>query len=281
MSYIGLTDMADGIHVSFYDTADPNGDFEFHDLGTLPRNVPHTIRFWMRLVPGPDNDLVRISIDGKDAGQCFTTWENYYREQEKHEPAPSDRLLFLVGNRDGNILSLLGGGYLFDNVTTTTAPGEGPPTCDLEIDKRADDRTVSAGGRAGYQITVRNRGSATARNLRVCDHIPRRTTFVSSDRKLSRVGRQRCLAVPRLAPGQRVSFHVVLGVDADAPPGTLANFADVTPGTPGSPATPGSPVKPATDLPPRARVVRAAAIVKARAVVRVRARQSTRPGVTG
>ena len=166
MSYIGLDDLADGIHVTFFDTPNPDGDFMGYDLGTLPRNVPHTIRFWMKLNPGPDNDLVRIFIDGRDVGQCFTTWENYYREVEKNPVPISDRLLFLSGNRDGDRPSLLGGGYLFDNVTTTTANGAGPPGCDTPIVKDADSATVSAGGRVGYRITVRNRGRLAARNLR-------------------------------------------------------------------------------------------------------------------
>ena len=99
----------------------------------------------------------------------------------------------------------------------------------MPIEKTADSPTVTAGGRAGYQITVRNRGRLAARNLRVCDRIPRRMTFVSADRKLRRIGRQRCLVIPRLRPGQRVSFHLVLQVNANAPPGTLANIAEVTP----------------------------------------------------
>jgi uncharacterized repeat protein (TIGR01451 family) len=280
MSYIGLKDIPAGIEVTFYET-DTDGDFVPHALGTLPRNVPHTIRFWMRLVAGPDNDLVRIIIDGRDVGQCFTTWESFYRATNQSVPI-SDRLLFLSGNRDGNRPTLLGGGYRFDNVTTTTAPGEGPPTCDLPIDKDADASTVSAGSRVGYRITVRNRGHAVARNLRVCDHVPRRMTFVSADRKLSRRGRARCLGIARLAPGQRVSVHLVLAVDPDAPPGSLANLADITPGMPGSPGTPDSPAASGADLPPAARLVRAAAIVRAaRAVVRVRARRAGQPGVTG
>jgi uncharacterized repeat protein (TIGR01451 family) len=239
MSYIGLDDMADGIHVTFYDTPNPDGDFVAYDLATPPlaRNVPHTIRFWMRLVPGPDNDLVRISIDGQDVGQCFTTWENFYRATNQQVPI-SDRLLFLSGNRDGDRPSLLGGGYLFDNVTTTTAPANGPPSCDLPIIKKADSSTVRAGGLAGYQISVRNRGTMVARNVRLCDHIPRHTTFVSASRKLARLGRQRCLLIPSLAPGQRAGFHIELRVDANAPPGTLDNTADITPGVP--PDTPGS-----------------------------------------
>ena len=224
MSYIGLTDTQAGINILFYDT-DKNGGFVPHDLGTVPRGVPHTIRFFMRLVPGPNNDLVRIVIDGRDFGQCFTTWESIF----KPVPAPIDRLLFRSNGTKGDIPSLVGGGFLFDNVTTTTAPGVGPPTCDTPVDKQADTATVRAGGLAGFQITVRNRGSTVARNLRACDRIPRRATFVRADRKLARLGRARCLLIPRLAPGQRVGFHIDLRVDASAPPGTLANIADVTP----------------------------------------------------
>jgi uncharacterized repeat protein (TIGR01451 family) len=286
MSYISLDDVPAGIQVTFFET-DPTGDFVGHDLGTLSREVPHTIRFFMRLVPGPNNDLVRILIDGRDVGQCFTTWESWYRQGEKHEPLPSDRLLFLSGNRDGNRLDLLGGGYLFDNVTTTTAASNGPADCDTPIEKQADASTVSAGGLVGYRITDRNRGHAVARNLWVCDRIPRRTTFVRANRKLHRAGRRRCLFIRRLSPGQRVSVHIELRVDADAPPGRLENIADITPGTPGPPGrppligTPGSPAAPGAALPPAARVVRAVAIARARAIVRVRARRSGPPPVTG
>jgi hypothetical protein len=31
-------------------------------------------------------------------------------------------------------------------------------------------------------------------------------TFVSANRRLRRIGRQRCLLIPRLRPGQRASF---------------------------------------------------------------------------
>ena len=103
----------------------------------------------------------------------------------------------------------------------------------MTIDKQADAPTVRAGGLEGYSITARNRGSTVARNLRVCDHIPRHTTFVRADHKLARVGRERCLVIPRLSPNQRVSVHLDLRVDANAPPGTLANIADITPGVPG------------------------------------------------
>ena len=77
MSYIGLDDKPGGIEVIFYDT-DPEGEWVEYHLGTLPRDKPHTIKFWMRLIPGPNDDLVRIFIDGHDVGECFTTWESSY-----------------------------------------------------------------------------------------------------------------------------------------------------------------------------------------------------------
>jgi uncharacterized repeat protein (TIGR01451 family) len=272
MSYIGLSDTPEGIDVTFFDTPLENGNVGFagYDLGTLPRNVVHTIKFWMKLIPGPNNDLVRIFIDGHDVGECFTTWENWYRKTGEGVLI-SDRLLFLSGNKDGDRLSLLGGGYLFDNVTVTTANGLfAPGGCDLVIDKDADKGTVSAGGSVGYRITVRNRGRVAARRLRVCDHIPRRMTFVSADRRLRRLGRQRCLVIPLLRPRQSVSFHLMLNVNADAPPGTLPNIADIVPETPRPPAgiefVP--PSVPPGAVPPRV-VEIVKAIVKARAIVRI------------
>lgn len=198
-----------------------------YDLATLPRNVEHTIKFWLKLNSGPSNDLVRINIDGQDVGQCFTTWEDFYRSTSQQVPI-SARLLFLSGGRNGDVPSLVGGGYLFDNVTTTTSDGPGPPACDLPIEKQADTSTVAPGGLVGYRLTVRNRGRVSERDLQFCDRIPRKATFVSASRKLSRLGRRRCLLIPRLKPGQRESFHLVLRVNANAQPGVLDNGADLT-----------------------------------------------------
>ena len=181
----------------------------------------------MKLNPGPNNDYVRIAIDGQDAGQCFTTWENFYRATSQ-ECRSAIACCSSPAVAPGMSLGVLGGGYLFDNVTTTTA-GPGPPGCDLPIEKQADSRTVRAGGLAGFRIAVRNRGRATERNLLVCDRIPRRMTFVSASRRLGRLGRRRCLLIPRLAPGKRAGFHIVLHVDANAPSGTETNGVDETP----------------------------------------------------
>jgi uncharacterized repeat protein (TIGR01451 family) len=279
MSYVGLRDTEAGIRVTVFDTPEVDGEFVAYDAGLLDREVPHTIRFWIKVNPGPDNDLVRIFIDGRDLGQCFTTWENYYRTAPEQAPPPNvntpasiNSLQFRSSVPGPDVLA--GGGYLFDNVTVTTANGPGPAGCDLVIDKDADARTVSTGGLAGYRITVRNRGRAVARNVRVCDRIPHGLTFVSADRQLRRLGRQRCLLIPLLRPGQPVSFHIVLQVDADAPQGTVTNVAEITPSPPA--ARVADPDVPAA-------IVKAKATARARAAVRVLAQAAQRrlPPVTG
>jgi uncharacterized repeat protein (TIGR01451 family) len=277
MSYIGLEDTPAGIDVEFYDTPEPDGEFVGYDLGTVPRDTPHTIKFWMELNPGPDNDLVRIYIDGHDAGQCFTTWENFYRAVSQPVPA-SDTLEYRSTGEQEN-LSLIGGGFLFDNETITTGNGPGPPGCDTVVEKEADKHTVSVGGRVGYRITIRNRGRLSTRSVQVCDRIPRLMTFVSADRKLRHLLHRHCLVIPRLAPGQSISFHIVLRVDADAPPGTVPNIADETSGV--KPVAPppatllGLPGKTAPAQPPAK---------KDKATVRVKAKHTGRrrpPPFTG
>ena len=83
MAFVGLRDVPEGIRVTVFDTPEPDGAFVAYSGGVLDRTVPHTIRFWIKLNPGPDNDLVRIYIDGQDLGQCFTTWENFYRSSNQ------------------------------------------------------------------------------------------------------------------------------------------------------------------------------------------------------
>jgi uncharacterized repeat protein (TIGR01451 family) len=275
MSYVGLRDVEEGVRVTVFDT-DADGEFVGYPGGVLDRRVPHTIRFWIKLNPGPDNDLVRIYIDGQDLGQCFTTWENFYRRTSQGVQIINSLQFRASG---GAVPGIVGKGYLFDNVSTTTANGPGPPGCDLPIEKEADQSTVRAGGRLGFRITVRNRGRLAARNLRVCDRVPRMMTFVSSDHRLRRIGRQRCLMMPRLRPGQRVSFHLVLQVSANAPQGRVTNIGDITPPpvTPPLPAEPQVPGAPAAPGAPPAVLAKPKPIARDVATVRILKRVRPKP----
>jgi uncharacterized repeat protein (TIGR01451 family) len=293
MSWVGLEDTADGIRVSVNDTPDVDGKFVAHPGPLLSHSSPHEIRFWIKVNQGIDNDLVRISVDGKDLGQCFTTWENYYRTAPEQAPPPNRNTPATINSLQFRSSvpgppALAGNGYLFDNVSITPSDGPGPPGCDEVIDKKADQQTVRPGGLAGYQITVRNRGSGSDRNVQVCDRVPRRMTFVRADRKLRRVGERRCLVIPRLRPGQRVGLHVEFRVDPSAPPGRVANIADVTPGVepPGPPTAPVADPAPGLPAAPGASPARVAgararaAGRRARTVVTVLPRR-TRPNFTG
>jgi uncharacterized repeat protein (TIGR01451 family) len=287
MSFVGLKDIQNSTLVTVADTPLADGEFAFHDVAVLPRGVPHTIKLWIKFNPGSGNDLMRISIDGQDTGQCFTTWENYYPAVSRPVPAV-DRLIF---RSNVAVPSVAGGGFLFDNVSVTTDNGAGPPGCDVPIEKKADASVVSAGGTDGFRITVRNRGRLSARNLLVCDHIPREMTFVSADRKLRRIGRRRCFVIPRLAPGQRASAHLVVRVNANAAPGTVDNIADVTPmpppDVPALPPASGAPPPPApgADVPGKIAEIGAVKAIKiVKAVVKILAKKAvapTPPPVTG
>jgi uncharacterized repeat protein (TIGR01451 family) len=291
MQWVSLRDTQDGIAVSASDSPlDSNGNytFDYYPLALLSHGVPHTIEWRIKLNPGPDNDVVQILVDGQDAGRCFTTWENYYRQSSEQagppnngEPPAINSLQFRTSVPGG--AALLGGGYLFDNVSVTTGTGPSLPGCDVTIDKQADSPTVTAGGVAGYTITAHNRGHLTARNLLLCDHIPSHTTFVSANRKVRRIGGRRCLFIPSLGPGKSTSVHLDLRVNATAPQGVLDNIADVGPVAP-----PGVPpgTSPAPDLPSGRPVlpetaIKALVVKKVRAIVRILAAKVSPPPVTG
>jgi uncharacterized repeat protein (TIGR01451 family) len=241
MSFIGLKDTESGIDVIFYDT-DPDGQFVRHDLGTLPRDAVHKIKFWIKLNPGPDNDLVRIFIDSVDVGQCFRTWESFY--PRVHEPVPAiNSLQFRASG--GEVPSLVGGGYLFDNVTITTADGPGPAGCPdggenppIVIDKTTRTRSAHPEDLITYRITARNRGVTTVRGVRACDRIPRALRFEGATRRLRRVGRRRlCLTIRRLRPGRRKTFRATFRLRANVTADTVTNGASADAATVSAPST--------------------------------------------
>ena len=194
MSWVGLQDTPDGIQVSVTDTPDVDGEFVAHPGPLLAHSRPHTIRFWIKVNPGIDNDLVRISVDGVDLGQCFTTWENYYRTAPEQAPPPNVNTpadinsLQFRSSVPGPAGLAASGGYLFDNVSITPSNGPGPPGCrdggevpppDIDIDKETQTQFALPGQLITYRLSVRNRGDAPVRSLRACDRVPRALRFVA------------------------------------------------------------------------------------------------------
>ena len=230
MSWIDMRDTDEGIRVDLSDASGAGGKFVTHHAGVLSREEPHTIRFWIKVIEGPANDLMRLFIDGEDLGDCFTTWEGYYRNLGQAVPM-IDRLQFRLSVPWPEPLA--DAGYLFDNVTATTSSsastectpdgddsggGDGAP--DVVIDKTTNTRSAEPGDLITYQISVRNRGDAAARGLRACDLPPRALRFVRATRRLERgANGRRCLTIQQLDPGQqrtfRATFQLRAGVSAD------------------------------------------------------------------
>lgn len=124
MSYLRFEDQADGVHVFFDDVTDagPVGTaatFNEHDIATLDRAHAHTIGFSVDYLPGPGNDVVRITIDGV-LRATGTTWENYYRfdpeQAGNHNVVPVTRtLLFRESGTAAPANN--GNGFLVDNIS--------------------------------------------------------------------------------------------------------------------------------------------------------------------
>ena len=172
MDRVDLTSTKGGVLVSIVDAPGvDNGDLEAHDFGPLDPRVSHTIKLWMQFNPGPNNDIVRVSIDGTDTGQCFASWENYYRANQPGNFQNTSDLQFRAALGGFDIPMA---GYLFDNVSYTSSNGPAPPSCDLPIEKQADSPTVTAGGLAGTgspSATVGDSPSVTS-----CSAITSRST---------------------------------------------------------------------------------------------------------
>src|SRR4051794_4730412 len=194
MAWVDLRDTDAGIHVNVSDAPAADGKFRTYDAGVLAREVPHTIRFWIKVTPGADNDLMRIFIDGRDLGECFTTWENYYRAPGPPPQASAPPVINSLQFRSSvpGPAPLAGAGYLFDNVTATASSGAGvtdcspPPEPDIDIDKTTRTRLAEPGDLITYRVSVTNRGDAPVRALRACDRAPRALAFLQASRRLQR-----------------------------------------------------------------------------------------------
>jgi uncharacterized repeat protein (TIGR01451 family) len=294
MSYVGLTDTAAGIAATIFDTPKADGEFKGYPAGIYSRTGVHTVTFLIQLVPGPGNDIVHIVIDGVDIGNqlgvCLTTWENFYRATKQAVPV-TNSLQFRSANAGGDpglvIPGLVGGGYLFDNVSTDTTPAEGAvPACGEEpppivIDKTTETRSARPGGLVTYRISVRNRGDAPVRGLRACDRAPRALRFVRSTARLQpAAGHRLCLTTGLLRPGQRQTFRATFRLRANVTAGTVTNGAslDIPTGSAPLPLPPG----PAAALPPDTAVIPATRRrVLSRAAAAIKVRRTVAPKFTG
>lgn len=124
MSWIQMTDTSSGLEVNFYEydsDVDPgcstngNDGFVFTNLASgLDRTVPHTVRVSMSFLDGPNNDIVKVYVDG-NLEHTGGSWEDYFRDCEGNPTRPVDSILFRTAGAAATGTS--GKGFLIDNLT--------------------------------------------------------------------------------------------------------------------------------------------------------------------
>jgi len=166
MSYVRLEDQADGIHVFFDDATDPshvvNADqFNEYDIATLSYGSVHTVKFAMDFKNGPDNDVVKVYLDGHLA-KVGTSWEDYYLYDTESNPTSNTNsravtsLLFREGGAVNAVPANAGKGYLFDNVSLMSGPT--PVTTNVPTSK---DQCMNNGWKS-FGTTFKNQGDCVS-----------------------------------------------------------------------------------------------------------------------
>lgn len=107
---------------------------------------------------------------------------------------------------------------------STTTPNESPANevvadsrvtvkVPVRISKRASAKTVGAGKRVTFTVTVANRTKVATGRSQVCDRMPSGLVMVSvKGAKVTRKGGQHCWTVPALKPGKSKSYRVTARV---------------------------------------------------------------------
>src|SRR3989338_3768133 len=139
MSFLRFNDLADGIHVIFFDVTNPGpvgtvSSFDSTDIATLSRAITYKIKFEMDFIDGPANDIVKIYIDDVLVHEG-TSWEDYYRYDPEAIAEQSPRIVktLLFHTRNTAAPDTMGLGYLFDNLSLSSSTIVPPPT-NLTVD---------------------------------------------------------------------------------------------------------------------------------------------------
>ena len=128
-----------------------------------------------------------------------------------------------------------------DKLANNTDSGSVDVLCaDIQIEKTADDDSVSAGDQIGFDIVVSNAGSGTAKNVVVSDTLPTDAGLSWSIESVSGDGSPSCEIVSgvlsctsaALASGESFTVHIVSGTTS-ATCGLVDNTASVTTGNDG------------------------------------------------
>ncbi len=128
MSWVRMEDTPAGLRVLFFDFQNAlgcdDGFVQTEVVSGLDRTTAHHIRIEMDFVDGPENDIVRVFVDGSPTpSHTGTSWEDYFRNCEPGtvNTRTVDSLLFRSSGTAAPANA--GKGLLFDNVAISTGAG--------------------------------------------------------------------------------------------------------------------------------------------------------------
>ena len=98
----------------------------------------------------------------------------------------------------------------------------------ITLTKVASTKRATAGDVITFTITVRNKGTESAKNVTVCDALPGNMTFVARPSRARLVRGGACFSLGTLAAGQSKTVTVTVRIDRTAQTGTVVNRATAT-----------------------------------------------------
>lgn len=126
MSWLQMTDTPSGLQLNFEEYRHSISNFVLTPIATgLDRTVPHTVKITMLFVDGPENDVVKVYLDGALI-ETGTSWEDYYRDFAGGIPHAVDSIMFRVAGTAAPATA--GSGFLIDNFSSYSGT---VPTTDL------------------------------------------------------------------------------------------------------------------------------------------------------
>jgi uncharacterized repeat protein (TIGR01451 family) len=98
----------------------------------------------------------------------------------------------------------------------------------LRLVKRAAKRVVRAGGSVTFRLAVRSVGPDAARNVEVCDRLPRQVQYLSASRRVEFRRGRACFVLGNLKPGAKRTITLRLRVDVNTRIKRIVNRATAT-----------------------------------------------------
>jgi len=112
-----------------------------------------------------------------------------------------------------------------DQIAVAGVTVQSPPRVLLR--KRGSPRIVRAGGQVTWTLTATARGNGTARNVTICDRLPRGFTMVSSGGARLQDGRW-CVTIPSLQAGSSRTVQIITRAPSVASVTRLTNVATLS-----------------------------------------------------